>query len=386
MRSQLRSEGGVGGFFELIELGGGEFGVEGDFVDRAADALDVEAAVVDFFDVVLGEIDAVSAVGVADVDAVEALVADEGGLFGKGGIGFVGKDRDRPGHGVILQGWGFRTLICSDGLGRIEGMSDLSGKRAVVLGGTGVLGTSLVKGLRKAGATVTLLGRNPDKLMALGQEVGADFEVLDLSSEEEVRQMAGALQSSSAVDILVAAAGGNQPAATLNVGAPLSELSAQALREVVDLNLLTGAMIPVIAFADGMVASGKGCSIITVSSASAGMPLTKVAGYSAAKAAVANFTRWAAVELGRRSEGRVRVNALEPGFFLTEQNRYLLTDKETGELTERGRSIIDHTPAGRFGEPDELVGAVNFLASDDARFVTGSVLTVDGGFTASWGV
>jgi NAD(P)-dependent dehydrogenase (short-subunit alcohol dehydrogenase family) len=257
----------------------------------------------------------------------------------------------------------------------------LDGKRAVVLGGTGVLGGAMVRGLTQAGAKIALVGRSPEKLQALADEVGGHAYPCDPSDKASLDACASAA-AEGGIDILVSAIGGNQAKATLMPDASPFGLDADALRQVFDLNLFAGAILPILSFGAHM-AEG---SVITVTSISADLPLSRVGGYGAAKAGVSNFTRWAAVELGRRSEGRVRVNSLQPGFFITDQNRALLTDIATGEPTERGRSILAHTPSGRFGDPQDLVGALIFLASDASRFVTGTVLTVDGGFGAWWGI
>lgn len=255
----------------------------------------------------------------------------------------------------------------------------LAGKRAVVLGGTGVLGRAMVQGLVNAGATVTLIGRTQSKLDAIAEELGVKTVLCDPANFEELEKAA---EQVGPIEILVSAIGGNQPAATLMPDADFFSVSPEALKSVIDLNLMPGAILPILAFGRKM----KEGSIVTISSVSAEMPISRVGGYGAAKAAVANYTKWAALELGKRTKGAIRVNAIQPGFFITEQNRFLLTDKETGEPTERGQSVLNHTPSGRFGEPEDLVGALLFLCSDHSKFVTGTVLPVDGGFTAWWGI
>jgi NAD(P)-dependent dehydrogenase (short-subunit alcohol dehydrogenase family) len=186
------------------------------------------------------------------------------------------------------------------------------------------------------------------------------------------------------VGILVNGAGGNLPAATTGPEKPFFHLDPEALRRVVDLNLFAGAMVPCQAVGERLAARGEGGSIINIASMAALQPLTRVVGYSAAKAAVANFTRWLAVHLARDLGVPVRVNALAPGFFLTGQNRYLLMAGE--ELTPRGREILGHTPMGRFGDPRDLVGTAVWLAGPASAFVTGIVVPVDGGFAAFGGV
>lgn len=256
---------------------------------------------------------------------------------------------------------------------------DIEGRHAVVVGATGVLAKAMVRGLADAGCRLTLVGRNPEKLGPLAAEVGGQFLVADATNPDELMRAA---ELAEPAEIVVATVGGNQPAATLTPDKGFFELDTDAVREVVDLNLFGGAVLPVHAFGRRMTSG----SIVLISSVSAELPLTRVGGYGAAKAAVEQFTQWAAVELGRRTSGQIRVNAIRPGFFVTEQNRALLIDAASGQPTARGQSILDHTPFARFGEPDDLVGALLYLASDASSFVTGSVLTVDGGFTAWWGV
>ena len=185
------------------------------------------------------------------------------------------------------------------------------------------------------------------------------------------------------IDILVNAAGGNVPGATLAPGNAIFDLPIQAIREVVDLNLL-GTILPSQVFGAVMAAAGSG-SIVNISSMTATRAISRVVGYSAAKAAVEQFTRWLAVELARSYGEGLRVNAIAPGFFIGEQNRALLID-DSGAPTERGAQIIAHTPAGRFGEADELAGTVVWLCSNSARFVNGVVVPVDGGFSVFGGV
>ena len=188
----------------------------------------------------------------------------------------------------------------------------------------------------------------------------------------------------SRVDALVNAAGGNQPGATATPDLSFFDLPAEALRGVMDLNIL-GTLLPTQVFGRQLSQQGEGV-VINISSMAAIKPLTRVVGYSASKAAITNFTYWLSVYMCQNFGEKVRVNAIAPGFFLTEQNRFLLTSKETGELTARGKSIIDHTPMGRFGEADELIGTLVWLLSPAAKFVTGVVVPVDGGFSAFGGI
>jgi NAD(P)-dependent dehydrogenase (short-subunit alcohol dehydrogenase family) len=209
--------------------------------------------------------------------------------------------------------------------------------------------------------------------------------VLDEPSLDAARDRV--LDSLGRVDILLNIAGGNLPGATLSPGAGAFELAPDALRAVVDLNLM-GTVLPIKAFGPLMVAGealAGGASIVNVASVSAMRPLSRVPGYSAAKAAVASFTQWLAVELGRQYRGRIRVNALVPGFFVATQNRSLLTEDD-GAPTPRGHRVLEGTPLGRFGAPGELAGAAVWLCGPSAAFVTGSMIVVDGGFSAASGV
>ncbi|MGH3088854.1 MAG: SDR family oxidoreductase [Rubrobacteraceae bacterium] len=271
----------------------------------------------------------------------------------------------------------------------LEGLFSLSGKVAVVTGGTGVLGGEMAHGLALAGARVGVLGRRENRARKVVEDIRArggeavalaadvlDREQLEAARDEIVRRWGG-------VDILVNAAGGNVPEATVGDEESFFGLSKEAFGEVFDLNLL-GTVLPTQVFGEAMVREHEG-SVVNISSMSAQKPLTRVVGYSAAKAAVENLTRWLSVELARKHGPGMRVNAISPGFFVGEQNRALFM-KEDGSLTERGKSIVDHTPLGRFGEPQELVGTLLWLCSAAARFVTGVVVPVDGGFSAFGGV
>jgi NAD(P)-dependent dehydrogenase (short-subunit alcohol dehydrogenase family) len=255
----------------------------------------------------------------------------------------------------------------------------LDGQVAVVTGASGALGSAIARGLASAGAQVALLARRRDRLEELAQSLGdsalaVEADVLDAAQLEHAR--ATVLERWGKVDILVNAAGGNVPAATVGEQS-FFELPAAALDEVVKLNF-NGTVLPCQVFGAAM-ASG---SIVNVSSLAAHRALTRVVGYGAAKAAVENLTRWLAVELAPHG---VRVNAIAPGFFVGEQNRALLLD-ESGALTARGETIVAATPAGRFGEPEELAGTVIWLCSAAASFVTGIVVPVDGGFDAFGGI
>jgi NAD(P)-dependent dehydrogenase (short-subunit alcohol dehydrogenase family) len=270
---------------------------------------------------------------------------------------------------------------------------DLSGKVAVVTGATGVLGGAMARGLAMAGARVGVLGRRKERAEEVAAEVGnrggealaLPADVLNGEQLEDARD--AVLERWGRVDVLVNVAGGNVPAATVGEDATFFGLPEEPLREVFDLNLL-GTMLPSQVFGEPMTggqSSEVEGSIVNISSMAAQKPLTRVVGYSAAKAAVENLTRWLAVELAHKYGPGLRVNAIAPGFFLGEQNRALLI-YEDGSLTERGQAIVEHTPARRFGEPEELVGTLIWLCSPAARFVTGVVVPVDGGFGAFSGV
>ena len=274
-----------------------------------------------------------------------------------------------------------------------ERLFDLSGRVAVVTGATGVLGGAMARGLARAGARVGVLGRRKERAEEVTAEVenrGSEALALlaDVLKKEQLEVARDAvLERWGRVDVLVNAAGGNVPAATVGEDATFFGLPEEPLRAVLDLNLL-GTVLPCQVFGEAMTgdqSSEAEGSIVNVSSMAARKPLTRVVGYSASKAAVENLTRWLAVELARKYGPGLRVNAIAPGFFLGEQNRALLMH-EDGSLTERGQAIVEHTPAGRFGEPEELVGTLIWLCSPAARFVTGVVVPVDGGFGAFGGV
>jgi NAD(P)-dependent dehydrogenase (short-subunit alcohol dehydrogenase family) len=268
-------------------------------------------------------------------------------------------------------------------------MFSLVGRVAVVTGGTGAIGGAIAEGLARAGARVIVIARHVESLPAL-EHAGAGLkdaavvavkaDVLDRESLESARD--AIVAELGELHILVNCAGGNLPAATLLDDNSPFELAPDALRQVVDLNLF-GTVLPVQVFGQAMPPVGD-CSIVNVSSMAAGRALTRVGAYGAAKAAVESYTRWLAVELARRHKG-IRVNAIAPGFFVGNQNRSLLL-RDDGELTDRGARIIDQTPLARFGEPEDIVTTVIWLVSDGARFVTGVVVPVDGGFSAFAGV
>jgi NAD(P)-dependent dehydrogenase (short-subunit alcohol dehydrogenase family) len=269
-----------------------------------------------------------------------------------------------------------------------DDMFSLVGRVAVVTGGTGAIGSAIAAGLAQAGAQVIVVARHVDSLPPLEHVRDRDDstvsaiqgDVLDRESLESARD--AIVAKLGGLHILVNCAGGNVPAATLGEDDSPFELSEHALREVVELNFL-GTVLPVQVFGPAMRSAGD-CSIVNVSSMAAERALSRVGGYGAAKAAVESYTRWLAVELARRHSG-IRVNAVAPGFFVGNQNRSLLLGDD-GEPTDRGARIIDQTPLARFGEPEDLVATVIWLVSDGARFVTGVVVPVDGGFSAFAGV
>jgi len=268
-------------------------------------------------------------------------------------------------------------------------MFSLKGKTAVITGGAGILGSAIARGLGKAGAKIVLCDiANADKVAQELQSEGIEtkgyyLDVMDIEKIKTCRDEV--IRDFGRVDILLNAAGGNMKEATTSEELKFFDLPLSALEKVVGLNLFGGALLPSQVFGKIMVENKEGGSIINISSMSAFCPLTKVPGYSAAKAAVSNFTRWLAVHFAQEYNKSLRVNAIAPGFFLTTQNRFLLTN-EDGSLTPRGKTIIAHTPMDKFGDPEDLIGACVWLASDASKFVTGIIVPVDGGFSAFSGV
>jgi NAD(P)-dependent dehydrogenase (short-subunit alcohol dehydrogenase family) len=273
----------------------------------------------------------------------------------------------------------------------LEGLFQLSGMVAAITGGAGVLCGEMSRALARLGVKVAVLDILEDEAKKIANEiVGAHGEaialqcnVLDKTSLEVARDKV--LARFSRVDILINGAGGNKKEASTSPDLSFFDLPSDAIRWVFDLNLL-GTLIPSQVFGKSMVEQGSG-SILNISSMNAYRPLTRTPAYASAKAAVSNFTQWLAVHMAQEYSSHIRVNAIAPGFFLTEQNRFLLTDEPTGDLTPRGRTIIEHTPMGRFGSPKDLIGTVVWLLSPvAASFVTGIVVPVDGGFSAFSGV
>jgi NAD(P)-dependent dehydrogenase (short-subunit alcohol dehydrogenase family) len=271
-----------------------------------------------------------------------------------------------------------------------ETLFSVEGKCVAITGGAGVLCGAMARGLAERGAKVCII----DYDVIRGSEVCKEIEsaggfaipvqcnVLDKPAVQEA--FACAVQSLGRVDVLVNGAGGNKKEATCVPPTTFFDLPPDAIRWVFDLNCL-GTILPSQVFGRHMAERGEGV-IVNIASLNAFRPLTNIAAYSAAKAGIKNFTEWLAVYMAQRHSPKIRVNAIAPGFFLTQQNRFLLTDEKTGELTARGKTILGHTPAGRFGDPDDLIGTLVWLISDASRFVTGVTVPVDGGFNAFSGV
>ena len=267
---------------------------------------------------------------------------------------------------------------------------DFTGRTFVITGGTGILGGEIACALVGCGANVVVLDRNLDPAKGLLERMGphacrAEAVYGDVLSRDSLRQAVEVIDRRfGCVHGLVNAAGGNKPTATTSPDRSFFDLPEDALRFVFDLNIL-GTILPCQVFGQQMAQCGEGL-ILNISSMNAFRPLTRVPAYSAAKAGVSNFTQWLAVHVAQTYSPAIRVNAIAPGFFLTAQNEYLLTDRQTGDLTPRGRSIIAHTPIARFGKPEDLLGAVLWLLSPASAFVTGIVVPIDGGFSAFSGV
>lgn len=274
---------------------------------------------------------------------------------------------------------------------------DLKGRNAVITGGFGVLGTALTRGLLEAGVNLAVIGRsqeNASRAASLQEEfpgvkvLGLSASVLDKNALEEA--LLEIHQKMGKIDILINCAGGNSPKATCSVeqlekiedlGSSFYGLGLDGFRDVFDLNFI-GTVLPTMIFSRDMVEGKKGV-VLNISSMNSMRPLTKIPAYSSAKASINNFTQWFAVHVAPMG---VRCNAIAPGFFLTNQNRFLLTDEQTGELKPRGKKIIANTPTHKFGEPEDLVGTMLYLLSDISSFVTGIVIPVDGGYSAFGGV
>jgi NAD(P)-dependent dehydrogenase (short-subunit alcohol dehydrogenase family) len=267
---------------------------------------------------------------------------------------------------------------------------DLHGRTALVTGGSGVLGSVMARGLAQAGARVAVLGRREEPALAVaatiraagGEAIGVAADVLDRTALERANETITATLGPA--DILINGAGGNQPQATTGPDRSFFHLELAAIRHAFDANV-TGAIVCSQVFGRVMAERRQGC-IINVASMAGIRPLTRVVTYSTAKAALINFTQWLAVHMAQEYSPHIRVNAIAPGFFLTEQNRYLLVDNQSGSWTARGSAIVKHTPMGRLGAPEDLIGTLIWLASPASAFVTGAVIPVDGGFSSFSGV
>ena len=267
----------------------------------------------------------------------------------------------------------------------MENLFDIKDNVTVITGGTGVLGRAIAKYLALNGAKVVILGRKEE----IGQEIVADIKAAggqceflktDVMNQEVVQQNCDYIvEKYGRIDTLLNAAGGNMKGATIAPDQNFFDLEASQFQTVLNLNL-TGTVIPTQVFLKPMVAQGKG-SIINFSSMAAFRPMTRVCGYAAAKAGISNFTAFMATECAKKFGEGIRVNAIAPGFFITEQNRSLLTNPD-GTFTQRGQDVIRQTPFGRMGDPEELCGTIHYLLSDASKFVTGTVAVVDGGFNA----
>lgn len=275
-------------------------------------------------------------------------------------------------------------------LQELTAMYDFTGKTFAVTGGGGALGGDVVVALAGCGANVMVLERNLDRLPAIQESLGphagqVDGVQVDVMNRDSLTAAGEAIKARFGVLYgLVNAAGGNSPKATVSPNLSFFDIPEEGMRFVLDLNLL-GTIMPCQILAKQMVETGEGV-ILNYSSMNAFRPLTNIAAYSASKAGITNFTAWLAVHMAQNYSGRIRVNAIAPGFFLGEQNRFLMIDENTGAWTARGQKIMDHTPMGRLGNPEDLLGCVLWLLSPASSFVTGITVPVDGGFSAYAGV
>ena len=272
----------------------------------------------------------------------------------------------------------------------MSSMFDLTGKVVAITGGGGVIGCGLAEHLAQAGAKVAVLDLAAEAAERVARKITDDggsglavvADVLDRDSVEQARALCEARLGP--VDVLINGAGGNHPGATTGPDKPFFDLPPDAFEKVMDLNIL-GTVIPSMVFGRAMADRGEGI-ILNIASMNAFKPLTKIPAYSAAKSGVKNFTEWLAVHMATEYSPKIRVNAIAPGFLLTNQNRFLLTDEKTGERTPRGQAIIDHTPMRRYGDPEDLYGTVTWLLSDGSAFITGITVPIDGGYNAFGGV
>ena len=266
----------------------------------------------------------------------------------------------------------------------------VQGKTAVITGGSGALGSAMSLALGQAGVRVVILGRRAAPIDAVvqqirdsgGEALGISCDVLDKSSLEQAHRQIN--DTFGSVDILINGAGGNHPQATTNNEQSFFDLDLTAIDSVFRLNF-TGTLLCCQVFGHDMIEHKQGC-IVNIASMNAFRPLTRIPAYSAAKAAITNFTQWLAVHIAQEYSANIRVNAIAPGFFLTEQNRFLMTNPQDGSLTARGQAVINHTPMKRLGKPEDLAGTLLWLISPASEFITGVVVPVDGGFSAFSGV
>lgn len=266
----------------------------------------------------------------------------------------------------------------------------VKGLSIVITGGAGVLCSRMVKRFVELGAHVAVLDLDFQSAKGLvddvegnpGTAIAIQVDVLDKKSIQTAAKQV--ISTYRRIDVLINGAGGNNSKATTGEDNSFFDMPVNAIRFVTDLNLL-GTILPTQVFGKYIAKQGEGV-ILNVSSMNALRPLTRIPAYSAAKAAVSNFTQWLAVHMAQEYSPNIRVNAIAPGFLLTDQNRFLLTDETSGELTDRGKSILDHTPMNRFGDPEDLLGVVQWLISPASKFVTGTVIPIDGGFSAFSGV
>ena len=279
------------------------------------------------------------------------------------------------------------------------GFEDLKNKVCILTGGGGVLGAAMAEAMASVGIKTVILDLKPEAAKVTADRLKNEYGVESVGMAGDVLKKASLIEARDIIterfgriDFLINAAGGNSPGATTRIEQILSDsdnhfsdgffgLDIEGFKQVFDLNFM-GTLLPTMVFAETMVSRGKG-SVINISSMNAFRPLTKIPAYSAAKASVNNFTQWLAVHFGKTG---VRVNGIAPGFFLTSQNRFLLTDQKTAELTPRGVKIISNTPVGKFGNPEDIQGALLFLLSDMSSFINGIILPVDGGYSAYGGV
>jgi NAD(P)-dependent dehydrogenase (short-subunit alcohol dehydrogenase family) len=272
----------------------------------------------------------------------------------------------------------------------MSNLFDLSDKTAAITGGGGILCAGIAKHLAASGMHVAVLDLNSEAAEAVAkgirnaghQAVAVGCNVLQRDSVE--RAAIRCEQLLGQIDVLINGAGGNHPGATTGPDKPFFDIPVEAFQKVLDLNIM-GTVIPSMVFGRIMAKRGQG-NILNIASMNAFRPLTRIAAYSAAKSGVKNFTEWLAVHMCQEYSPNIRVNGIAPGFLLTNQNRFLLTDEKTGEPTPRGKSILAHTPMGRYGNDDDLYGSITWLLSDASKFVTGITVPIDGGFSAFSGV